>query len=237
MANWEKYYHYEYVHGFLEQEPYYAHLLENCASFIENGIDPHLPLKVVLGGIHPHATLPSHFINLCRELFPTRSLLPIVVDQNRQAFDGIEEGGFTPVVEHLEDLPRATFENTSLLITDYTLDFMTNERVAKLNQSLPGLLQPNGLFVATIDDTLVPLFRRYQGLLEYGIPLHYRRPEKLKGLLNNLKLVILASTSNHNYLLIFARKDASATEFTGNAIALFKNEGPFENWLLKRKSS
>lgn len=237
MANWEKYYHYEYVHGFMEQEPYYAYCLEQCASFIEAGLNPRLPLKVVLGGIHPHATLPSDFINLCRHLFPTRGLIPFIVDQNPQAMSEIEEGGFIPAVEHLEDLPQATFDGTSLMITDYTIDFMTDGQLAGLNKTLPTILQPNGLFVATITDTSLPLLRQYQGLREYGIQMHYRTPERLRRLLSNLKLVLMAVTGNRNHLLIFSRKDSEAKEFAGTPIGLYKNEGPFGNWLLKRRSS
>lgn len=234
---WERYYRYENIHGFREQEPYYAYVLECFTPYVEETVDPQLPLKVALGGIHPSATKPSEFVALCRQLFPTRRLLPYVIDQNPRVFEVIDEDGFFPAVEQLENLPPHSFDHLSLLITDFTLDFMTDRQLTKLDQTLPSRLQPNGIFVATISDVSFPLLRGLQDMREFGLHLHYRNPQRVRRLLGNLKLIFAASTGNHNHLLVFTRKGTGAPEFTGPAIGLFDDEGSFQEWLRQRRAT
>lgn len=228
MAGWERYYEETNIRGFNEQAFFYLFVLEKLGSFIRQGVRPNEALTAILGGIHPLATKPAHFINLCAAAFPGQALNPVIIDQNQQALDSLSGSGFTRQKAQLENLP-AEADSLHLVICDYTLDFMNDNQIRELNRTLPGKLNPFGVFVVTLDAPLLTWLHRLTTAV-YSPRVEFRSPRKLQTLLPNLQAVYLAETSNNNYLTVFTRTD-SPIQPTKEIYGLYCNEGPFEAWI------
>ena len=231
---WNRYYSEENIRSLKEQSPYYAYILEQLAEYVSKGKAPDEPLFVALGGIHPKVTRPEHFIALCEDSLD-HLIFPIILDQNEQALQGLSQDGYVAMQANLEDLPEIT-PPLSLLICDYTTDFMTDSQLSHMNQTLPGHLDPNGLLMLTVDTPTIPGLSRLRNKISFNVNVHPRSEKKLTTLLSNFKLVYVAQTENDNLLTVFASIDSPLEAHKGAPFSLSPEEnGGFGKWLSQQK--
>ena len=181
---WDRYYKETNITPFNEQAPYYAYFLDHYKEFVTRGKDPNKPLSVALGGLHPKVTLPSHFASLCQAVFDS-PLDVHIIEQNKQVLDSLPQADeYSLLHAQLEALPEH-FPQLSLLICDFTLDFMSDSQVKELNKTLPAKLDTNGLFIVTQECTAIPIITKLQNKIKYGIDVHPRSADNLCNLLPN----------------------------------------------------
>jgi len=231
MANWERYYASTEVKGFGIHAPYYEYLLECFCGELEAHLDPHEVIQVGLGGIDPTVTSPEEFIAICRKVIKTHAFSPHIIDQNHQALESLA-GVFQTVLSQLEALPPS-LPPLHLLVCDYTLDFMTDQQITKLNQTLPHHLHPLGLLMVATDNEAFPTIGSFASRFFRGVNIYPRSPEKLIGLLPNFKPVFITHNDGacfQSYILTLAHKDSPIPEHKGAAHGLMYDEGHFPDW-------
>ncbi|MBI1871835.1 hypothetical protein HYS10_00245 [Candidatus Collierbacteria bacterium] len=217
--NWERYYQENNVRAFNEQRPYYAHVLQRFAPYLTHNLNPNEPIYTALGGLHPKVTRPEHFINLCQKVFESRQTFPHIFDQNEEALENLTGDGYTAMRAQLENLPE-NLPLLNLLVCDYTIDFMSDAQIQKLNVTLPARLHPNGVLVLTLGDPLIPSIRKLQTKIRYGVATYYRNARKIAQILTNFKLVYLAETDNGNQLAVFTHQKSPLKEHQGRPYGL-----------------
>ncbi len=226
---WKRYYEEEGIESLSAQAPYYRYALEQLDAFITAGRGENEQITVVLGGLHPKATRPEHFEGMCSSLF--RNPLDVVIlDQNEQALKEIDRGRYSVFQAKIQMLPKE-IGLVSLLVCDYTTDFMSDSQIREMNVTLPNLMDKNGVLALTIENPTVPTLSKVSDLVRFGVKTYPRGVNKIKRLLSNFKLILDARTANNNNLLVFVLKNAKISEFEGLSIGLFPDEGPFEEWI------
>lgn len=202
---WKRYYDETEVVPFRAQEAAYTHILNALEPYITQNKLPNNEVFVALGGIHPKVTKPEHFIDFCSKVF-THQVNPIIVEQNSGIFQSITGTNYLPLNAKLENLPIPN-GLLSLLICDFTTDFMTDIQIKSLNLTLPQVLDKNGIFIATQEDPSSCSLTKLRNKLKYGINTYQRAPNKLTNQLNNLKL-IYQGLSHWGTISVFSQKDS-----------------------------
>lgn len=227
---WDKYYEESDIIAFNEQAPYYAYLLEQLTPYITHGKTPDQRLSVALGGLHPKVTQPHHFSGLCEAVF-AHPLDIHIIEQNQQVLDSLPEID-DQHLDHaqLENLP-SSIPPLSLLICDFTMDFMTDAQIIQFNQSFPTKLDQYGLLIVAQDCPLIPLRAKIHNKLSYGIDYYPRSVKQLCKMLSNFKSIYQGITENNSHITIFTHKLSPLPEHTGDPFSPNPHSGEFAEWL------
>lgn len=227
---WQRYYQETEIVPFNYQAPSYAYLLEVFLPFITEGKEPGSPISVALGGLHPKVTTPDHFVSFCQKVFHS-PLDVYIIDQNKQVLDLFPQvEGQSLVHAQLENLP-AEIPPLSLLICDFTLDFMSDRQIKTLNETLPSKLDKNGLFIVTQDVPAIPKLSQLQTKFIYGVNIYPRRVKQLWKLLSNFKPIFQGFTGNYSDITVFTHKDSLIARHIGDHYSLDADNTNFTEWL------
>jgi len=233
MNDWEKYYRDKEIRSFRAQSPYYEYVLESFGPDLEDRLGKHEVVNLALGGIDPTVTQPEDFLSLGHRAITAHPKSFFIIDQNPQAIASLGGTACQPILAQLENLPHH-LPPLHPLICDYTLDFMSDRQVSVLNETLPSRLHSDGLVMVTIDDSVLSGLTRLVSHFKRGVELYPRNRKKLAKLLSNFKPVCVASTGNHNLLIVLTRKDNPMPPHRGPEIGLYQDEGIFGDWLKER---
>lgn len=225
--NWERYYEEKKVVPFTEQSASYGYILDNFGDYLIGNLDGEIPVAV-LGGMNPSATKPENFEKLCKSFLG--KCQTIVVDQNEFALTSVANTESTPLLSGLENLPQE-LKNVSLMICDFTFDFMTDEQVKMFDATWQLHCRSNNLLFISLDCPAIPFAAAWQYKRQYGLDMHYRTAEKLAKLMPNHKAVIRAVTGKETELLVLASKESSLAHWEGESCLITSDSDRFAKWL------
>lgn len=226
---WDRYYQETEVLPFNAQAPYYTYLLEQLSPYILRGKDLSQPISVALGGLHPTVTHPDHFTTLCSGVF-NAPLHTFILDQNFQALNRFSASDAELLIQaKLEHLPLST--PLSLLVCDFTLDFMSDSQITTLNQTLPTVLDSTGVFIVTQDNPFIPQVSQLHNKLKYGINVYPRTTHKLKTMLSSFKSIYECQIRHDTNVTIYTHRNSQFPEHQGMPFLLDPETGNFSYWL------
>ena len=204
-----QWYNYYQTYGF--GLPYFMDIRERSyLQAVENlqlpSLNEKTPLTFVLGGFFPHPHVPKYFEKFCRQIRKNSGVKDhyIFLDMNTNPFQDIVWDGQSRVQAELDRLPF-TSSSIDFLFMDFTIDFMSDEKIRTFAEDVSQALTKTGLIIACWTETDIVLhkdFDCFTGIVDNS----GRTFEEIEDLLNPLKII---SYRNDDFSFFIAtRKDS-----------------------------
>lgn len=231
---WQRYYQETDVVSFNEQRLAYQYIIEDFVPYLTAEIGHDTPIAIALGGLHPKVTFPEHFLSFCNDLLD-HPHIPLIIDQNQEALKNPNNLPFIPVHSSLEQLP-VDLPPISLLILDFTTDFMSDRQIAELNKTLPSHLAPNSLVVIAQESPFIPLMSKVKSMILHGLPVYPRSPKSLSQLLTNFKNIYQASTDT-GYISLFSSPKSPFPRHLGLPYGINLDQPQYYHWVSAKQKT
>jgi hypothetical protein len=212
-SDWEKYYQYRDILPFGTHFSTYKAAFDHLSSYSDVLNRTHL-INALLCGFHPNNGSLRSFIDFCQRIHPNPDDNLFAIDMNPQPFEAMTDyerqrvSGMQIPLERLSDeLPEKTIDVAFL---DYILDLMDAKTVKDSFSALSGVITPNGLLLATINDPLIPTLYNFFNTLRTGAQYHAFSYQTIIALAHPcFKPVFVAESKPSHYsastLVVFAK--------------------------------